>query len=60
MTADHNILTDAELSLLRTRFMVNPEMSIDPEIRDRLLKTAEYYRDAVQQVAPKFPEQVRL
>lgn len=60
MTSDIQILTDAELSLLRTRLTMNRFSILDPGLALKLLTTAEYYRDAVQQTAALFPEQVQL
>ena len=54
------ILTDAELSLLRTRLTMNRFALLDPELALKLLTTAEYYRDFTQQAAPWFPEQVQI
>lgn len=42
------ILTDAELSLLRTRLTMNPTTLVDPAVVQRLLATAEYYRNNVE------------
>lgn len=47
------ILTNAELSLLRTRLTMNPTTLIDPAVAMRLLATAEHYRNGVE-IAEKF------
>jgi len=59
MSAKTKILSDAELSLLRTRFMANPETLIDPAVARQLLDTAEFYRDGVQLSEKYLPSFVR-
>jgi hypothetical protein len=46
--SDIKMLTNAELQLLRTRFMANPDTLVDPVVAQRLLVTAELYRDGVE------------
>lgn len=60
--SDAQILTDAELALLRTRLTMNPTTLVDPAVVQRLLATAEYYRNNVEiAVRPDFiKEQVAL
>lgn len=61
MSDDLTIMTDTELSLLRTRFMANPDTVVDPAVAQRLLATAEYYRNNVDLAIWPHPlEQVTL
>jgi len=55
--SDTQILTDAELALLRTRLTMNPTTLVDPAVVQRLLATAEYYRNNVEIAA--WPDLVR-
>lgn len=58
MSDDIQILTDAELSLLRTRLTVNPNTLVDPAVARKLLTTAEYYRDAISMASGYLPKTV--
>lgn len=57
--SETKILTDAELVLLRTRFMANPNTLVDPSVAQRLLATAEHYRNGVEITEKYLPSFVK-